>query len=151
MLSNDCDQAIAQWQAADPAMFSETINGNIDGIGDYIALAWCLQKSGQAAEAKRLLEQVDLIVAAEPNVVFFQRFSKTGILAAQGKPREAARAYAESVLAKKTRGWYWVDHLPYFAEMRKESVFIEAREQLMQDLAKQRALLQEWRTQDSTP
>ena len=150
VLNNDCDLAMDQWQSADPALFSERVQVSQDGLSKHIGLAWCLKQTGRAPQAERFLEQAGVVITANSDAVFFERFNKAGILAVQGKPREAALAYAELVAAKKTRDWYWVDHLPYFAEMRKEPVFIEARERLMQDLAEQRVLLDEYRSKDFT-
>ena len=78
-------------------------------------------------------------------------FHKAGLYAIQDKPEAAAQAYADRVASKQTRSWFWVDHLPYFSDMRKQPDYIKARVLLMQDLANQRAMLAEYRATGVMP
>ena len=145
VLMSDCDSVVSLWRSAAPEIFSEELIVNIEGLYDNIDLAWCLKQTGQESEGQNLLEKAQKYMSNNPNTNFWKLFSQAGIYAAQGKPKQAAQAYADTVASKRTRGWHWLDHLPYYADTRKEPVFIKARQQLMQDLAEQRELLAEYR------
>jgi hypothetical protein len=150
LLNSDCESVINLWQSAAPENFGDELRVDIMGLYDQIDIAWCLKQTNQAQAADQLLAKAEDILKKNPTEIYFRLFSKAGILAVQGKPQAAAQAYANTVASKRTRGWYWVDHLPYFTEMRKQPVFIKAREQLMQQLAQQRELLAEYRKNEKT-
>ena len=145
LLIGDCDSALSQWQAADPEIFTSDYSLNGRTPTSENTIAWCLKQTGQEQAAELLLEKVRLFLSSNSNINIWDQIIKIEFLAVQGKPKEAANVYAELIASKMTSSWFWFDHLPFFADMRKEPVFIKAREQLMKDLKVQRELLVELR------
>ncbi len=145
--TGDCKSALSLWRTAYPEKFASDYELGQGTVEYEIAIAWCLKQTGETQAANHLLEAVQLHIDTATNKV--DQFSKAQLLAVQGKPAEAAKVYAEMVAAKDTYGWYWFDLEPYFLDMQKEPVFIEARAQLMQQLEQQRALLAEYRNENN--
>lgn len=151
VLNGDCAISISMWQSTSPEMFAEDLSIGTDRLYDHIDLAWCLKQTGQEQTANNLLTKIQQHVSSIPDENNWRLFTQAGILAVQGKPAQAAQAYADRVASKRTRNWYWLDHLPYFADTRIEPVFIEARKQLMQDLQVQRDLLADYQALERQP
>ena len=154
-LSGDCNEVTNRWLLELPELLTKKQDLEVEGLYTkaQINLAWCLKQSGEKQAAERIFEKVqnDIINSSDTGTVIDGQFLQTHLYAAQGNPKLAADEYLKSVTNKKTSSWYWIDHLPYFAKTSKEPVFIKAREQLMLDLAQQRALLAEYNKHNLTP
>lgn len=149
LLNGDCDSALGLWRSTTPEHFTKDYVLSDRGPTNEIAIAWCLKQTGEDQAAEWLLKNVQLFLSTSANINNEDQDTKIQLLAVQARPKEAANAYAKFVASKKTHGWFWFDHLPYCADIRKEPVFIKAREQLMLDLKQQRELLAEFRKNES--
>ncbi len=150
ILNGDCELSVQMWRSVAPEMFLEDYLLYGNNMLTEIELVWCLNQMGQKQTADQLLEKILLYSNKIGKANQSSQFYQAAILAVQNKSKEAAEAYAKVIASKRTRDWYWIDHLPYYAEMRKEPVFIKARKQLMQDLAEQRAFLAAYRAKENS-
>ena len=146
-LNGDCSKTIMLWQQLSPERFASSYLSNASQVYDDLVIAWCLKQADQVQASERLLASIDTNVKKVTNATE-GTYYKAASLAIQGQSAKAAQAYAEVIRSKRNRGWHWVDHLPYYTDMRQEPVFIQAREQLMQELAEQRQLLNELRAKE---
>ncbi len=148
-LNRDCTLSLEQWQQTSPNKFRQNYQSNAAEVFNDLSIAWCLQEVNRAEESNKLLSAIEKIIQIGPTDTqgFFQ---KMGYLAVSGNSSQAAQVYADIVKSKRTRGWYWVDHLPQYNDMRQEAAFIQARQQLMKDLKEQQQLLGQLTNPDSS-
>ena len=149
-VNNNCTLSAEVSKDINPEKFAIDYQSNSSVIYQDLILAWCLKQTEEFATYEQLITSISKIVKDAP-MRLDGFFHKVGLLAVQDKPTEAAKAYAEVIDSNRTRGWYWIDHLPLYDEMRKEPVFIQAHEQLMKNLAEQRELLKQLTTTENTP
>ena len=113
-----------------------------------IVLTSALQGVGDTQKADQLIAKIrtSLTTSKDPSI----NYQRALLLALEGDAAGAAQAYAEQVKSKLAIINFWyLDNLAYFAEVRKEPVYIQAREALMQDLQKQRELLKQIRAKET--
>jgi len=150
VLNDDCQLALNLWQQTTPELIQTDYRINLKSLDRTIHFFWCLQQTSQTKAADQLLVKIQGYLSTNPirPLSFQGRFSQVAFLAIQAKTKEAAKAYAAIVESKKVNGWSSVDHLPYFAKMRKDPIFIKAHKQLMQQLAHQRELLAKYQKEE---
>jgi TolB-like protein/Flp pilus assembly protein TadD len=150
VLNGDCDLAVKLWKQTTPELIQPDYNMIENDLNKAIKLFWCLKQTGQKQITIQLLVKIQdyLVNNSIRPADTKETFDQVAVLAIQGKSKSAAEAYADVVESKKTNGWFWVDHWPYFEEMRKQPSFIKAHKQLMLQLEHQRELLAEYRKEE---
>lgn len=147
MLGRD-EEAIAAIKSIRPDLFGPDASATNADFGSLIVLAHALRRTGNQAQADRLLDSVLRLTAPRPGERPRNewRISRAKVYAERGQTRQAIDEIEAAVKA----GWrtpylfddsVWLPDYPSFAAIRNEPRFKALMTQVREDLARQKAAL----------